>query len=388
MRVAMIGYAFMGDAHSQAWRTAPHFFELPYQPQMQVVVGRNETAVAAAAAKQGWAEHATDWRAVIARDDIDIVDICTPGDTHAEIALAALAAGKHVMCEKPLANSVAEAEAMAAAARDAAARGVYSMCGFTYRRTPALTYARRLVEKGFVGEIRHIRGQYLQDWLSDADAPLTWRMDKAKAGSGALGDIGAHSIDAAQYVSGQRATGASGLLHTFVTSRPKVEGNAGLSGKGGSEGAERGPVTVDDAALFTLRFDGGALGQFEASRMALGRKNANRLEINGTRGSIAFDFEDMNSLHLYDGTAPAGQQGFTKVNVTEAAHPYTGNWWPVGHGLGYEHGFTHQVVDFLGAIAAGEQPTPSFDEALHVQRVLDAIEASSEAGQSWQSIEG
>src|ERR671921_953662 len=210
LRVAMIGHAFMGAAHSHAWRTAPRFFDLPLTPQLSVLCGRNPETTAAAADRLGWAEWSTDWREVVARDDIDLVDICTPGDTHAEIAIAALEAGKHVLCEKPLANTVAEAEAMADVAARAAARGVRSMVGFTYRRVPAIGLARRLVAEGRLGEIRHVRAQYLQDWIADPQAPMSWRLEKDKAGSGALGDIGAHIVDLTQYITGQALTGVSG----------------------------------------------------------------------------------------------------------------------------------------------------------------------------------
>ncbi|UVJ40882.1 Gfo/Idh/MocA family protein [Arthrobacter sp. CJ23] len=398
LRVGMVGYAFMGAAHSHAWRTAPRFFDLPLAPELTAVAGRNEEGVRAAARKFGWDSVETDWRRLMERDDIDLVDICTPGNTHAEIAIAALEAGKHVLCEKPLANSVEEAERMVAAAEAAAARGVLSMCGFSYRRTPALALAKRMVDDGRLGELRHIRAQYLQDWLSDADAPLTWRLDKAKSGSGSLGDIGAHSIDAAQWITGRNITGVSALLETFVKERPLGGDFVGLGGHGGSDGP-RGPVTVDDAALFTARFEGapdggaaagggpssGPVGVFEATRFALGRKNAMRLELNGTKGSLAFDFEDMNSLQFYD-SAQEPDAGFRKIMVTEPSHPYTGNWWPTGHGLGYEHGFTHQVVDLVTAIGGGEQPSPSFADALQVQKVLAAVEASADNSSRWQHV--
>ncbi len=381
----MVGYAFMGAAHSHAWRTAPRFFDLPLAPELTAVAGRNPDGVKAAAAKYGWASTETDWRRLIERDDIDLIDICTPGNTHAEIAIAALEAGKHVLCEKPLANSVEEAAKMTAVAKSAAERGVLSMCGFSYRRTPALALAKRMVEEGRLGGIRHVRAQYLQDWLSDADAPLTWRLDKSKSGSGSLGDIGAHSIDAAQWITGLNITGVSALLETFVKERPIGGDFVGLGGHGGSDGP-RGPVTVDDAALFTARFGTGAVGIFEATRFALGRKNAMRLELNGTKGSLAFDFEDMNSLQFYD-SALEPDAGFRKIMVTEPSHPYTANWWPTGHGLGYEHGFTHQVVDLVNAIGAGEQPTPSFADALQVQKVLAAVEASANNSSRWENVE-
>lgn len=391
LRVGMVGYAFMGAAHSHAWRTAPRFFDLPLEPQLTAVAGRNEDEVRAAAAKLGWGSVETDWRQLIERDDIDLIDICTPGNTHAEIAIAALEAGKHVLCEKPLANSVAEAERMTEAAEAAAKRGVFSMCGFSYRRTPALALARRLVEQGRLGAIRHVRAQYLQDWLSDENAPMTWRLDKSRSGSGSLGDIGAHSIDAAQWITGQNITGVSAMLETFVSERPLAGDLVGLGGHGhvGND-APRGNVTVDDAAIFTARFDGGplsagAIGVFEATRYALGRKNAMRLELNGTKGSLAFDFEDMNVLSIYD-AADSPDAGFRKVFVTEPEHPYVGNWWPTGHGLGYEHGFTHQVVDLVNALHEQRQPEPSFADALQVQRVLAAVESSAADSSRWQKV--
>ena len=386
LRVGMVGYGFMGVAHSHAWRTAHRFFDLPFTPQLTGVAGRDAQRLAMMAERQGWLSTETDWRTLVERDDIDLVDICTPGDTHREIALAALEAGKHVLCEKPLANTVGEAEEMAVAARRAFERGQVAMCGYSYRRVPAVSLARRLVDEGRLGEIRHVRAQYLQDWLSDPNAPLTWRLDRAKAGSGALGDIGAHVIDMAQWVSGSRIEGLSAVLRTFVTERPIVGELVGLGGTG-SVGGPVGPVTVDDAAAFTARFDNGALGVFEATRFALGRKNGIRVEINGSTGSIAFDFEDMNALQFYDGGDDPEARGFRRIIVTEPAHPYTGNWWPPGHGLGYEHSFTHQVVDLVRAIAAEEQPHPSFDDALQVQRVLAAVEASSANRAAWQQVE-
>ncbi|MEN5075285.1 Gfo/Idh/MocA family oxidoreductase [Isoptericola cucumis] len=381
--VGMVGYSFMGAAHSQAWRTAPRFFDLPLAPRMRVVAGRNADSVRAAAERLGWDESVTSWQELIARDDVDLVDVCTPGDTHAEIAVAALQAGKHVLCEKPLANSVAEAEAMVAAAERAAANGVQAMVGFTYRRVPAIQLARRLVADGRIGQVRHVRAQYLQDWLADPQAPLSWRLDKSKAGSGALGDIGAHVVDLAQFITGEQLVGVNGLLETFVRERPVPASFSGLSGEAG-EGT--GPVTVDDAALFYGRLSGGGLASFEATRFAAGRKNAIRVEVNGSKGSVAFDFEDMNLLHFYDASDDATTAGFRRIVVTEPEHPYIGSWWPAGHGLGYEHAFTHQVVDLVGDLAAGRAPTPSFADGLVVQRVLDAVERSSDAGGGWVDL--
>ncbi len=384
LRVGMVGYAFMGAAHSQAWRTVNRAFDLSLSAQMSVVCGRSDAGVAAAAAKLGWDSHATDWREVIARDDLDLIDICTPGDTHAEIALAALAAGKHVLCEKPLANSVAEAREMAAAAAQAETRGVRAMCGFNYRRVPAVALMRQLIADGKVGTIRHVRAVYLQDWIVDPEFPLVWRLRKDVAGSGALGDIGAHIVDLTQFVTGQAITEVSALTETFVKERPLPTESAGLAATGNGHGT--GPVTVDDAALFLARLDGGAVATYEATRFATGRKNGLRVEINGSLGSVVFDFERMNELEFYDGTRPTAEQGFARILVTEPDHPYMAAWWPPGHLIGYEHSFTHEMRDLIEAIANGQNPAPSFTDALQVQLVLDAVERSAASG-AWTEVE-
>lgn len=386
-RVAIIGTGFMGRMHSHAWRTAPRFFDVSPAPEAALLVGSDAARTTAAAAEFGIAAASDDWRSAVTRDDIDIVDICTPGHTHAEIALAALAAGKHVLCEKPLANDVSDAERMAAAADEAASRGIVSMCGFSYRRTPALSLAKRLIQDGRLGEIRHVRAQYLQDWLTSPDAPFTWRLDRDRAGSGALGDIGAHSIDTAQWLAGADITGVSATLRTFVATRPRLDERVGLGGHADA-GAPRERVTVDDAVAFTAAFENGALGVFEATRMASGHRNANRIEINGDRGSIAFDFSFMNELRFHDAQLPAGEQGFRRIDATEPEHPYAGAWWPAGHGLGYEHLFTHQVVDFVRAITDGTAPQPGFAEAARVQRVLAAVEASASDESRFTAVEG
>ncbi|MCU1536634.1 MAG: oxidoreductase domain protein [Humibacillus sp.] len=391
--VGMIGYSFMGRAHSQAWRNVSSYFDAPLRPRLTAVAGRNAAAAQDTADRFGWESVETDWRALLERDDIDVIDICTPGDTHAEIAVAALEAGKHVLCEKPLANSVEEAEQMVRAAEDAARRGVRSMVGFTYRRVPAIAHARAIVEEGRLGRILHVRGAYLQDWLVDPDSPLTWRLQKERAGSGALGDIGAHIVDLAQYVTGEHLTGVSALMETFVRERPvsdpTIVGTSGISGTAATNGsAAYGRVTVDDAAVLVSRMSGGALATFEATRFATGRKNAIRLEINGTHGSLAFDFEDMNVLHVLDANGAPTDAGFTRVLVTEGSHPYVASWWPPGHVLGYEHAFTHQAVDFVTAIAEGTDPRPSFSDGLQVQRILSAVETSAEREGSWTPIVG
>ncbi|MGC9376606.1 Gfo/Idh/MocA family protein [Streptomyces sp. MH13] len=385
LRVGMVGYAFMGAAHSQGWRTAGRVFDLPLNPVLAAICGRDADAVRTAADRHGWASTETDWRSLVERDDIDLVDICTPGDSHAEIALAALAAGKHVLCEKPLANTVAEAEEMTRAADEAHARGQLAMVGFNYRRVPATALARRMVAEGRIGRLRHVRVTYLQDWLVDPEAPLTWRLRKELAGSGALGDLGAHIVDLAQYLTGESIAGVSALTETFVRERPLPEGaSRGLSA--GSADGETGRVTVDDAAVFTGRLTSGALVSFEATRYATGRKNALRIELNGERGSLAFDLERLNELSYHDGTEPGEHAGFRRILVTEPEHPYLDAWWPPGHGLGYEHTFVHQVRDLVHAVADGRRPEPSFADGLRVQRVLAAVEESAEKNSVYTPI--
>jgi predicted dehydrogenase len=371
----MVGYAFMGAAHSQAWRTVNRVYDLPAQARMVAVCGRDSANVSAAAARLGWEESTTDWRTLVDRDDIDLIDICTPGDSHAEIALAALGAGKHVLCEKPLANTVDEAEAMVAAAAAAHGSGVRAMCGYNYRRVPAVALMAQLVAAGRIGTVRHVRAAYLQDWIVDPEFPLVWRLRREVAGSGALGDIGAHIIDLIQHVTGQRIAGVSALTETFVKERPLPS----------ADGNGSGPVTVDDAALFLARLDGGAIGTFEATRFATGRRNGLRVEINGSRGSLAFDLERLNELELYEVGAGGTEQGFTRILVTEGTHPYMSAWWPPGHIIGYEHTFTHQARDLIEAIATGADPAPSFAEAAQVQRVLDAVERGAKSG-TWTEV--
>ncbi|MGX1159108.1 putative dehydrogenase [Arthrobacter sp. SLBN-100] len=362
--VAMIGYAFMGKAHSNAWRNVASYFDVPAFEQ-KVLVGRDASAVAEAAAKYGWQETATDWRTVIERDDIHIVDICAPGWMHAEIAVAALEAGKHVLLEKPLANTLAESEAITAAAQTARANGVQSMVGFNYRRVPALALAKELVSEGRLGSVRQVRVAYLQDWLADESAPMTWRLRKDTAGSGALGDIASHAIDQVLFLLDSEVTEVSGRLQTFVDRRP------------GADGLE--DVTVDDAAWATLTLASGAIASVEASRVATGRKNSLQIEVYGDKGALRFDLENLNELQFLDATAPAREQGFRRIVVTEPEHPYLDAWWPQGHIIGWEHTFTHEVRDLLLAINSSTQPSPSFEDGLAVQRILAAVEESAAA---------
>jgi predicted dehydrogenase len=367
LRVAMIGYQFMGRAHSNAWRQARHFFELPREPVLQVVCGRNEEGVRDAAHKFGFAEHSTNWRQVLERDDIDAIDICTPGDSHTEIAIAAAEAGKPILCEKPLANTLGEAQQMFDAAQ---AAGVVNMVCHNYRRAPAVALAKRMIDEGKIGKIYHYRGTYLQDWIVDPEFPRVWRLEKAKAGSGSLGDIASHSLDLARYLVGEIAE-VSGMLETFIDERPLEDGSG------------RGKVDVDDAALALLRFENGAIGTVEGSRFAPGRKNFNRFEINGSKGSLVFDLERMNELEVYTEEGP--DSGFRTVLATDASHPFVEPWWPPGHILGYEHTFVHTMVDFTKAVDSGVTPRPSFEDGLRNQQVLDAIERSA-ASRKWENV--
>ena len=370
INVALIGYAFMGKAHSNAYRQVAPFLSPRMPPRMKVICGRTQSKVEAAARQYGWEEAATDWRAVVARDDIDLVDISTPGNLHAEIAIAAARAGKAVFCEKPLANSIAEARAMVAAVEQA---GVVHMLCHNYRRVPAVMLAKGLIDSGRIGAIRHFRGTYLQDWITDPTFPLVWRLDKTQSGSGALGDLVAHVVDLARYLVGE-ITAVCGHLETFIKERP-LPGNSGA----------RGPVTVDDASLALAQFENGAIGTIEATRMAPGRKNWNRFEINGSTGTIAFDLERMNELEVYLESDDAGVRGFHRVLATEPEHPFVKAWWPPGHILGYEHTFVHTVYDLLEAMADDRVPTPNFHDGLRNQLVLSAIEQSSDA-RRWVTV--
>jgi len=369
LNVAMIGYDFMGRAHSNAWRQVARFMpDLPYEPVMKVVAGRTEPKVKEAAERLGWEEYATRWEDVVARKDIDIIDICTPGDSHMPIAIAAAAAKKHILCEKPLANTLAEAQQMWNAATKA---GVIHMVCHNYRRCPAVALAKQLIDTGKIGKIYHYRGTYLQDWIVDPAFPRVWRLMKSRAGSGSLGDILSHTMDLSRYLVGEPVE-VNGLLETFITERPLPD-----------DPAKKGPVDVDDAALSLVRYDNGAVGYLEGTRFATGRKNYNRFEINGAKGSIVWDLEQLNDLQLYVEEGP--NSGFRTISVTDAKHPYVGAWWPSGHIIGYEHSFTHTVYDFLRAIAEQKLPSPSFEDGYKNQRVLDAIERSAQ-DRKWVKI--
>lgn len=371
INVGLIGYAFMGKAHSAAFRDAPIYFpDLPLKPVLKAICGRDEAAVKAAAERYGWESWETDAMALIQRPDIDLVDVSSPGWAHKDQVVAAARAGKHILCEKPIANNLADAKEMARAVREA---GVKSFVMFNYRRVPALTLARDLIRSGEIGEIRHFRAFYLQDWIADPEFPMVWRLDKSQAGSGALGDIGSHIIDMGRFLVGEIAE-VSGMMRTFVEERP-------LPGKPG----EKGRVTVDDATAWLATFENGAFGTFEATRFALGRKNFNGFELYGSKGSLVFNFEDMNRLHFYSLKDSETTRGFRDILVTEPSHPYVAGWWPPGHIIGYQHTFVHAVHDFLQDIAAGRDSSPNMEDGLQVQAVLEAIELSSRERQ-WVKV--
>lgn len=372
----MIGYRFMGKAHSNAWRQAPRFFPLKASIEMKTICGRDPQGVEAARAQFGWENASTDWREVINSPDIDIVDINTPNDSHAEIAIAAAKAGKHVLCEKPLALNVKQCEAMVAAVKKA---GVVNMICHNYRRIPAIAQARKMIDEGVLGKIYHYYARYAQDWASNPDVPLVWRMQKGIGGSGALGDINAHVIDLGRYLVGEFDE-VCGMLDTFIKERPlpaapgKSQGIADKSG-----GKRMGKVTVDDSATFIGHFKNGAAANVEATRFATGRKNHIEIEISGEKGAFYFDFEDMNRLKYFDKSVAADRQGFSDILVTQPlpTHPYFGAWWPGGHIIGYEHTFVHTMVDFVNACVAGKSVQPTFEDGLQNQRVLEAVEKSA-----------
>jgi predicted dehydrogenase len=379
----MIGYRFMGKAHSNAWRQAPHFFPLKAEIEMHTICGRDAKAVEEARKQLGWKNASTDWKEVVNSREIDIVDINTPNDSHAEIAIAAAKAGKHILCEKPLALNVAQCQEMLDAAKKA--KVVHMVC-HNYRRIPAIALAKKLIDEGAVGQIYHYYARYAQDWIVDPKFPLVWRLQKGVSGSGTHGDINAHIIDLGRYLVGEFKE-VCGLMHTFIKERPLTDEGGKGQGLGGKAAQKMGKVTVDDAAMFIGRFENGALANLEATRFALGRKNHIELEINGSKGSLHFDFEDMNRLKFFDNTQPADRQGFRDILVTQPGgnHPFVGAWWPPGHIIGYEHTFVHTVADFVNAVVNGKPVQPTFEDGLKNERVLEAVEESANSRQ-WVKV--
>ncbi len=380
LNVGMVGYKFMGKAHSNAYRQVARFFpELEIVPVMKALCGRNEAGVRKAAETFGWEGYETDWKTLIARPDIDIIDIGAPGNMHAEIAIAAAQAGKHVFCEKPLGNTAEQARQMLDAVTDA---GVYHMIWFNYRANPAVSFAKQLIDEGMVGRIYHCRALFLQDWLTNPQTPLGWRLQKEIAGSGSHGDLLAHCLDTARFLVGEIAE-VSGLLETFIKQRPE---QASADDRMGGTASDRiGEVTVDDASLALARFENGALGTFEATRYALGRKNHNRFEVNGSKGSLVFNAERPNELDIYTEDTHAGTNGFRTVSVTSGQDRYTGHYWPTAHNIGYEHTFTSLLFDAFTSIAQGRNPSPSFRDGYLNNVLLDTISRSAET-KCWESI--
>ncbi len=364
LNVALVGYSFMGRAHSNAYRQVNHYFDLPFRVVPKVLIGRSEGPLKAAAEQLGWEEYSTDMAAVLKRDDIHLIDVATPNDSHAPHSIAALKAGKHVLCEKPLALNVKEAKAMVAAAekaKDSNGKIVRVGLWHNYRRAPAASTAASLIADGKLGEIRHVRAVYLQDWLLDDACPATWRMMAKTCGSGAHGDLNAHLIDLTRFMTGLEFDEVSGIEQTFITKRKNGGGKGMLD------------VDVDDALLFIAKLSNGALASFEATRAAAGRKNFNCIEINGTKGSIIWNFERMNELQVYTVEDEPRHKGFRTVMCMDGgAHPYAGNYWPDGHVLGYEHCFINMLADFVKALASGEEFRPNFADGLANQEVLDA----------------
>jgi predicted dehydrogenase len=375
LNVAIIGYKFMGKAHSNAWKNVNHFFDVPFKPVLKVACGRNEGAVQEFADRWGWEETETDWRKVVERDDIDIIDISTPPDLHYPIALAAAKAGKHIFCEKPISLTADEALKMYEAAE---AAGVVHYLNHNYRRCPAVMLAKQMIDEGKLGRIYHWRGCYLQSWWLDPDFPLTWHMRKEIAGSGASGGIGSHSVDLARFLVGEIKTVAA-VMTNFVKERPLPEGSAGGTFAAGKIGSEKGKVTVEDAISMVVEFENGALGSFEATTYAIGRQNYNYFEIYGEKGAVIFNLERMNELEYYSAEDAEGEKGFRTILATDPSHPYIANWWPPAHNIGYEHEFHHAVVDFLKAIESGEGIAPNFYDGYLGMKVLEAGIKSAES---------
>jgi predicted dehydrogenase len=372
LNVALVGYAFMGRAHSNAYRQVNHVFaDCPYQVVPKVLVGRSEGPLREAADQLGWEETSTDLAAVLARDDIHLVDVATPNDSHAALTIQALKAGKAVVTEKPLAMNAREAKAIVAAAQK---RGKPSLIWHNYRRAPAATTAAQLVRDGLLGEIRQVRAVYLQDWLSDAASPATWRMTAKTCGSGAHGDLNAHLIDMTRFITGLEFRRVCSLAQTFTKRRPTPDGKGQIA------------VDVDDAFLFLAELANGATASFEATRVARGRKNWNQIEVNGTKGSLVWNFERMNELEFFSADDEPRTQGFRRIMcMNGGAHPYAGAWWPDGHVIGYEHTFVNALYDYLVCLKSGKEYRPDFRDGLASQEVLDAALQSAKRNR-WMPV--
>lgn len=368
LRVGIVGHKFMGKAHSNAWKRAPEFFDMEAKPVLQVACGRNETQLAQFAQRWGWQRTETDWKKMVESDDVDIVDICSPQATHYEIAMAAMKAGKHVFCEKPLAVNVEQAAELWEVAQTS---GITHYVNHNYRRCPAVRLAKRLIDEGRIGRIFHWRGAYLQSWIVDPNFPLTWHLRAEIAGSGPQGDLNSHSVDLARYLVGDIKS-VTGMTANFITERPLPDEAASGTFVGGTSGKGMGKVTVEDAAFMLVEFENGALGSFEATRFAPGRKNYNYFEIYGEKGSLIFDLERMNELQYFSSVDPDYAQGFRTILATEGCHDYMAAWWPAGHIIGYEHEFVHAVVDFVDAVNKKTRIRPDFYDGMMGLKVLEA----------------
>jgi predicted dehydrogenase len=373
LRIGLVGYGFMGRAHSNAFRQAPRFFDLPYEPVLQAMCARNVDRANAFAANWGYASVERDWRALIDRKDIDLIDIASPNDTHAEMAIAAARAGKMVLCEKPLGRTAAEAERMVEAVE--AAR-VPNMVWYNYRRVPAVMLIKGLIDEGRLGRIFHYRAKFLQDWTISQDLPQggegLWRLDVAVAGSGVTGDLLAHCIDTALWLNGPIAD-VTAMTETFVKERKH-----NLTGR-----VE--PVGIDDASAFLCRFQNGSLATFEATRYARGHKALYTLEINGEHGSAAWDLHDLHRVQFFDHRDEGRLRGWKNIHISDSDHPYMKRWWVPGLQIGYEHTFTHQFADFLDALGEGKQAEPTFRDGLATDRVTDSVLQSARTGR-WEKV--
>jgi predicted dehydrogenase len=373
LNIGMIGYGFMGRAHSNAWRKVSNFFDTGFHPVLKAASARNPEKLKAFAETWGYESVEPDWRRLIERDDIDAIDICTPNDTHAEIAIAAAEAGKMILCEKPLARNAEEAQPMVEAVERA---GVANTVWYNYRRIPAVTLIKQVVDEGRLGKIFHYRANFLQDWTINPDVPQggagTWRLDVEAAGSGVTGDLLAHCIDTAMWINGPIAS-LTAMTETFVKERKHAETGRVQE------------VGIDDAAAVLARYENGSLGTFESTRYARGHKALYTLEINGEHGSFTWDLHDLNRLEWFDHRVEGRLRGWTSIHVTDGEHPYLGKWWVPGLSIGYEHSFVHQAADFLRALADGEPAAPSFRDALQTTKVCDAILESGKSGR-WVEV--
>jgi len=377
LNVGLIGYKFMGKAHSHALRDVGFYFDVPIMPRMKVICGRDDEELAKAQAKFGWEERENDWRKVVERDDIHIIDVAASNAIHRDVVVAAAEAGKHVFCEKPLATKLSEAYEMLDAVEKA---GVKHVINFNYRRLPAIQLAKYFMDNGYIGRVFHVRGLYLQDWIIDPEFPLVWRL--TEPGAGSLGDLGTHVIDRARYLVGDFEEVVA-TQKTFIKERPVLAKTTG--GLTAAAGEGRGTVNVDDGTAFIVHFENGGIGTVEASRFCYGHKNYEFIEVNGSEGSLRFNFERMNELEFASRKDPEFAQGFRTIQATEECHKYMEAYWPPGHIIGYEHAFINQWYEFLCAIASDKEASPSFYDGIVAQQITEAVEKSADE-RTWVKV--